>query len=130
MSAGAEPGRLHPDDLDRLADLVVDRLAARLDGTREPTGQLVDAAEIARRFGVSAEWVRTHSIELGAVRLGDGPRPRLRFDVTEVAEALGAREARRGSESTTARSTRQRQRPQVPATVAGARLLPIRPADD
>jgi hypothetical protein len=31
---------------------------------------LVDAAELARRFGVDRSWVYTHAIELGAVKLG------------------------------------------------------------
>lgn len=52
------------------------------------TGELVDAAEIARRFNVSREYVYEHAAELGAVRLGHGPKARLRFDPEHAAEAL------------------------------------------
>jgi len=41
---------------------------------------LVDAAELARLMGVSRDHVYRRSAELGAVRLGTGPRARLRFD--------------------------------------------------
>ena len=41
---------------------------------------LIDAAEVARRLGVSREYVYDHAAELGAERLGTGPRARLRFD--------------------------------------------------
>lgn len=56
-----------------------------------PEPRLLDAAEVAERFGVSPEWVRDHADDLGAVRLGDGPRPRLRFDPDAVRSALSAR---------------------------------------
>jgi hypothetical protein len=78
--------------LERLADLLAPRIADALRGAS--AAELIDAAEVARRFGVSAEWARDHRAELGAIRLGDGPRPRLRFDPKEVAAVL-----RRRSES-------------------------------
>ncbi|MGA8720316.1 MAG: hypothetical protein WB557_20070 [Solirubrobacteraceae bacterium] len=37
------------------------------------------AQEVAQRLGVSREWVYEHADELGALRIGSGPRPRLRF---------------------------------------------------
>jgi hypothetical protein len=55
----------------RVLELVVERQAR----------ELVDAGELARALGVQREWVYEHSDQLGAIRLGDGPRPRLRFDV-------------------------------------------------
>jgi predicted DNA-binding transcriptional regulator AlpA len=39
----------------------------------------LDAQEVAQRLGVSREWVYEHADELGALRIGSGPRPRLRF---------------------------------------------------
>lgn len=75
--------------LARLADLLAPRIA---DALRAPTEvELLDAGEVARRFGVTAEWVRDHRDELGAIRLGDGPRPRLRFDAQHVAATLTRR---------------------------------------
>ena len=85
---------MNPATLDRLADAVADkivtRLAERLD-ERSEVSDLVDAAEIARRFGVAPSFVYEHADELGAIRLGDGDRPRLRFDPQRVFEGLAAR---------------------------------------
>ena len=63
---------------------------------------LLTAAEVAARLAVARGWVYAHARELGVVRLGDGPRPRLRFD-----PAIGARLSN-------------------PAPPAGAALLPVR----
>jgi len=121
------PDRLHPDDLERLADLVAERLAARLDpNERSTTGKLVDATAIARRFGVDRSWVYEHADELGVVRLGRGPKARLRFEHDRVAAALTARESgkqSRAAESPAPAPTRHRRRPRP--VVTGARLLPI-----
>jgi hypothetical protein len=82
----AEPADYDDDALDRLADLLVDRLAARLGGLiPERVEPLVDAVEIARLFGRTRSWVYEHAGELGAVRLGSGPRPRLGFSPGRVA---------------------------------------------
>ena len=83
------PARLPARDeedlpLERLADLLAGRLAERLaplltsSAAGQPEG-LVDAHEIARRMGRSRWWVYDHAGELGAVRLGCGPRERLGF---------------------------------------------------
>ena len=70
----------------------------REEGLAAPASpSLIAASEVAELFGVSAEWVRDHALELGAVRLGDGPRPRLRFDPERVAEALNRRSGGGGS---------------------------------
>lgn len=69
---------------DRLTEAVVERVleAIRGDGlaarASEPQTWL-DAQEVAKRLGVSREWVYEHAQELGAARIGNGPRPRLRF---------------------------------------------------
>jgi len=44
------------------------------------TPPLVDAATLAGLLGVSRAYVYEHATDLGALRLGDGPRARLRFD--------------------------------------------------
>ena len=51
-------------------------------------GQFVDAAEVAHRLGVKRSWVYAHADEIGAIRLGNGSRARLRFDPDTVAERL------------------------------------------
>jgi hypothetical protein len=68
------------------------RLAELLRG-EAPADELLDAAEVARRFRVSRDWVYEHSEQLGAIRLGrtgEGRRPRLRFNAARVAEVLAA----------------------------------------
>lgn len=87
--SGQDPGAYDDDALDRLADLLAERLAVRLSGLA-PAGAepLVDAAEIARLHGKTRSWVYEHAGELGAVRLGSGPRPRLAFSPARVAEQL------------------------------------------
>src|SRR5215211_1094389 len=70
--------------VEAVAQRVVDLLRA---GPTEPP-VLITAAEVARRRGCSTAWVYRHADELGAIRQGDGPRPRLRFDPA-VACSLG-----------------------------------------
>jgi hypothetical protein len=92
-----------------------------------PSGRrLVDAATLARELGVERSWVYAHRAELGAIQLGSGSKPRLRFDV-ETARGLLARSINKES---------HRQQAPVPAGNSGGRrrqrmgsdtgLLPIR----
>lgn len=125
----AESLRLHPNDLEQLADLVADRLAGKL-GAVPAGGQLLTAAEVAQRFAVDRGWVYEHADDLGAIRLGDGPRARLRFGAERVAEALTARQAGSASdapEPAPRRASRRRARPPGPG---GAPLLPVRGLPD
>lgn len=56
-----------------------------------PSGGLVTAEQAGRAIGMSAAWVREHATDLGAVRIGDGKRPRLRFDLETVKAAMTRR---------------------------------------
>ena len=60
----------------------------------EPRTPLVDAAALAAELHVSRDFVYEHSQQLGALRLGAGPKARLRFDPIAARAAL----ARYGSE--------------------------------
>jgi hypothetical protein len=80
----------------RVAELVDDRI-------REPF-RLLDTRTVARMLAVSEEWVREHAAELGAVRVGDGPKGALRFDAARVRAALERRRLDRPKD-------RQRRRP-------------------
>jgi hypothetical protein len=64
---------LSSQQLHELADLIADRLAAR------QADELLDANELAKRINRSRDYVYEHATALGALRLGDGPRPRLMF---------------------------------------------------
>lgn len=74
--------RLHPDDVAAIASQVADRLGA------QQHGRLVDTATLAETLGVSSGFVRAHADQLGAVRIGDGPKARLRFDIAQALAAL------------------------------------------
>ena len=79
---------------DRIAALEASnqKLADRL-GAQESTGpgQLVDATAVARMLGTRRDWVYAHAAELGAIRAGNGTRPRLRFDPALVKVRLDQR---------------------------------------
>lgn len=82
------PFDLSDEQVEQIAELVANRVAERLRG--EFIGrELIDAAEVARRFSVSLDYVYDHADDLAVVRLGSGPKPRLRFDSAKVVERLG-----------------------------------------
>lgn len=84
-SPGAASVTVHldPDSVNAVAERVVQLLRSG------PVGvTMIDATEVARRLGVSPSYVYNHADDLGAVRLGDGPKPRLRFDPDKVTEAF------------------------------------------
>jgi hypothetical protein len=54
------------------------------------------AAEVAQAR-VTRAWVYAHAEELGAIRLGSGPKPRLRFAPDLLGERLASRSASEGS---------------------------------
>ena len=74
--------RLCPADIEAIARRVVE-LQREQGG--QAVGELLTPAEVARRFGVSRAWVYSRADELGVIRLGDGRKPRLRFDAGAVA---------------------------------------------
>jgi hypothetical protein len=89
---------------------------------------LVDAAALAVHLSVDRSYVYEHATELGAIRLGSGPRARLRFDLEDVRRRLSATScsASRESEAVDPAPTaglRPRRRRQTGTT---AQLLPIR----
>jgi hypothetical protein len=114
------------DALDRLADEIADRLAARLEGFAPARSEpLVDAAEIARMFGKTRSWVYEHAGELGAIRLGSGPKPRLAFSPSRVAESL-EEVGQSPPASLPVPAHPQRRRPRIDRTATGAPLLTVR----
>jgi len=75
----------------RLDDLSVAAIAERVVELLREEGvgpDPIDAAEVARRLGVSRDYVYEHAEELGAIRLGEGSRGRLRFDPVTVHKNL------------------------------------------
>jgi hypothetical protein len=65
---------------------------ARLMGSTRPTGlRLLDPKELAVELRVSVDYVYAHAADLGVMRLGDGPKARLRFDLNAARQAMRAR---------------------------------------
>ena len=81
-------GRLLVFDIDEI-DTVAEHLAEVLSPAPANVG-LVDAQQLAEQLGVARDWIYANAERLGGVRLGDGPRARLRFDAQIAREALTA----------------------------------------
>lgn len=94
--------------------------------TPTPTRRTVDAATLATHLGVTRGFVYEHADQLGVVRIGNGPRPRLRFDLDQALEAWNACSSRKGSEGQNPPSRRRSRRAPRYRTGTGVELLPIR----
>ncbi len=87
----AEASRMEQARVETLgapASELVEAIACRVVELLREGGEgpaLLDTGEVARRLGRSADWVRDHRAELGAVPLGSGPRPRLGYPAERVA---------------------------------------------
>jgi hypothetical protein len=103
---------LDPESVRAVAHAVVELLT-----NTPPAGRLVDAAEVADLLGVARSWVYDNAERLGAVRIGDGNRPRLRFDVERALTAWRDREPE---------PEPQPEPPRRRATTTTAALLPIK----
>jgi hypothetical protein len=112
-----------PQELDALAEAVATRVVERLRDEAAPPSEpgLVDAATLARAVGVSTSHVYSRSSELGARRLGNGPKARLRFDLERAVEAHASCAAGSAAPATPQAAKRRPRR----AASSGA-LLPIR----
>jgi hypothetical protein len=117
---------LTPEAIEQIAQRVAAILrehAERASG-HSTSGGLLDAAELARHLGVTRTWVYEHASKLGAIRLGDGAKARLRFDL-DVATASFDQPGRRGTRFSASAPRPPRNRPMpTPATTP---LLPISP---
>jgi hypothetical protein len=89
-------GETAPPSASAMSEQPIEQLAVRvaevlLEAGGEPAARrIVDARGVAETYGVSRDFVYARADELGAIRLGPGPRARLRFDLVEVAARLNA----------------------------------------
>lgn len=113
------PRQLDPADVEAIAVRVVEML-----DDRPSPARLVSAAELSRRLGLSRSTIYEMADEFGAIRIGGGPRARLRFDTELVAKRLGL-DSPASPPSSEARSVRRHRR-RAPRRPARAGLLPIR----
>jgi hypothetical protein len=98
-------------------------LASRLGDARHGPSRLVDAATVAEHFGMTRGAVYGRADEFGAVRIGGGPRPRLRFDLAEVRQRLEATAER--TRETQPRRAPSRRRTHNTAGGRATQLLPV-----
>ncbi len=103
--------------------LLVEALAERVTELVRPEAahRLVDAATLASALGVDRSYVYAYAEELGAVRLGGGSKPRLRFDLEAAREAMSryAGDHSRGSNASAGAES-------VASPTPGRRRLPNR----
>jgi excisionase family DNA binding protein len=62
-------------------------------------GRLLTPAELAKWLNVDRSYVYEHAAELGAQRLGNGPKARLRFDLEDVKRWISCSAGRTSDEA-------------------------------
>ena len=82
---------LDSEDIEAIAERAAHRVVQMLDRPGERAHQLLDPKELARELSVSVNYVYAHAVDLGAMRLGDGPKARLRFDLRTAQRAMRER---------------------------------------
>lgn len=108
---------LNREDIEAIAAQVVELMREVGTPEKEPVGELIDAAAVARRLGISRATVYAKANQLGAIRLGTGKRARLRFDPANL--PTRALENGRGKAS-------RRRAGRAPSHQGNVELLPIR----
>jgi hypothetical protein len=123
---------MHPDDLERLAELVADRLRDALadnlglstwhsPASSAQARELVDVKTVAAALGVARSFVYEHAVALGGRKLGNGPKARWRFDLDQARQAFDA-----PSHPSPSPAPHRRRRMRPATTAAGVALLPLR----
>jgi hypothetical protein len=102
-----------------------------------PRVALVDASTLAAELGISRDYVYEHSEELGALRLGNGPKARLRFDPVAVRAAMACCASKQsqapdlaladGSRHVDGHSKRRSGRSSATGRPQAGSILPVRP---
>ncbi len=123
---------LAPETIERIAQRVAQLLRHEpqpLDADRAtmPAARddLMDAGQLAKHLGLTRAWVYEHAQDLGAIQVGNGPRPRLRFDPALAREALRARRYRSDQSGPTKALAHPPRRPRRRSTTTSVPLLPV-----
>jgi hypothetical protein len=77
---------LHPELIDAVARRFLELVREAGTATAADPPDLLTVAEVAERLKMSPKWVYAHQRRLGVIKLGDGPKARLRFDPRAVEE--------------------------------------------
>jgi hypothetical protein len=91
-----------------------------------PASPMLSVADVAAHLGVDPSYVYAHADELGARRLGSGPKARLRFSLEDVNRAVSCSVGRESSEAQTPTVEPKRRRRRPGGLGTGIELLPIR----
>lgn len=78
---------LDEEDIEAIAQRVAQKVAA----ATPSAVRLLEPKELATALHVSLDYVYAHAVDLGVMRLGDGPKARLRFDLQTATRAMRAR---------------------------------------
>jgi hypothetical protein len=74
-----------PDELvERIAERAADLVLEKMRAEQAAPSQLVDAQTVADALGVSRDYIYDHADELGGVKVGNGDRPRWRFNLADA----------------------------------------------
>jgi hypothetical protein len=108
-------GEIAPESIERIAQRVAHLLRSeqQAETTHPGAPGLIDATRLAAHLSLNRTWVYEHAHELGAIRVGNGPRARLRFDLATATAALAAHspdDSRSTPEMSPARHHRRRRR--------------------
>jgi len=118
---------LSDQSVEAVAQKVVELLLRSEFGGEGAPAPLLTPSELARHLGRTREWVYEHADELGAARVGEGPKPRLLFDPRVVNERLRLKQAP-ALKRLPLSPTPDPQRPPSAMPVTATELLPIGPA--
>jgi hypothetical protein len=100
----------------RVVELLREEGAVLCEGPR-----LLTVAAVSEEFGVSTDWLYANAGRLGAIRLGSGPRARMRFDRATIADRI----AKVASHAARNRSSQRGKRRRGTRDGADGDLLPI-----
>jgi predicted DNA-binding transcriptional regulator AlpA len=74
-------------DVHAIAEAIADVLAERglvVYAGPSASARVLNAREVSQLLGRSAPWVYAHATELGAIRMGNGPKARIGFDLATI----------------------------------------------
>ncbi|ADB50185.1 hypothetical protein [Conexibacter woesei] len=108
-----------------LAETIARRVAELV--AARPPARLLTVEQVAEMLQVRSEWVYQHADELGALRLGDGSKGRLRFDAELVRERLRPPTTRRRASAAATGTARSRAAAAAAAPSDGTSLLRVGP---
>ena len=113
-------------DVRAIAEAIADVLAERglvVYAGPSASARVLSVREVSKLLGRSAPWVYAHATELGAIRMGNGPKARIGFDLATIEQwkrdnQSRPREARKAP----------RRRPRRNAVSRATNLIPYDPS--